>query len=104
MLWLFCCLLTPGAAPTVLLSISGGAPLIPSVVSCALLLLGLPCAEPHPAPFEHHPVVGTGQAGLEITTSRKAVTAGCAPQGRWVEQLLESLFPVYLLPEVLMVW
>ena len=27
--------------------------------------------------------------------------AGCAPQGRQAEQLLESLFPVYLLPEVL---
>lgn len=81
-----------------------GAPLTPSVLSSAPLLLGLPRAEPHPAPFEHLPAVGPHQAELEIPTWRKAVTAGCAPQGRWAEQLLESLFPVYLLPDELMVW
>lgn len=29
------------------------------------------------------------------------IKAGCSPRGRWVEQLLERLFPVYSLQEVL---
>lgn len=55
--------------------------------------------------FEHLSVLWPDQPGLEIIITERGcqggLSAGCAPQGRRVEQLLESRFPVYSLPEAM---